>query len=63
MIAKQCIFKDDDGFTFGGILIDNEYLICGCCGSVFEVDDVTIVQTDNEWFNISDEIKENLLEE
>jgi len=61
MITKQVKFKylcDDS--VHGGILIiqgDEQYIICGCCGSVFEVDeDIEILQTYNEWIDISNSI-------
>lgn len=56
MLIKQVKFKaKDEDEILGGILIDNEYVICGCCGSVFEKDDVEIIQT-LKWIPISDEI-------
>ena len=44
-----------DGETFGGIMVNDEWIICGCCGSVFEVGEVEIIET-LSWVNISDEI-------
>ena len=37
MLTQQVKFWDDDNEEwFGGIMVDNEYIICGCCGSVYE---------------------------
>lgn len=59
MKTEQVIFTchDDAVGPFGGILVDDEYIICGCCGSVFEVDDenVSIIKR-LKWISISDEI-------
>ena len=59
MLAQQVQFWDDDNKEwFGGIMIDNEYIICGCCGSVYECNELKkkkIIPYD-AWINISDEI-------
>lgn len=55
MEIKQVKFKDVDGKIYGGILIDDEYVICGCCGGVLEKDEVKILAV-LEWLPISDEI-------
>lgn len=57
---------DYDQEILGGIakLDDNdniEYVICGCCGSIFEPDTITILKRYGRWCNISDEIINNLL--
>lgn len=57
MEVKQVIFRDE-GELFGGILIDNKYIICGCCGGV--IDDLTeieIVEYCRDWLDISEAIK------
>ena len=57
MEVKQIIFRDE-GELFGGILIDDKYIICGCCGGV--IDDLTeieIVEYCKDWLNISETIK------
>lgn len=39
-MSKQIMFKDLDGEDkHGGILLDNEDVICGCCGGIFEADE------------------------
>ena len=41
MLTQQVQFWDDDNKEwFGGIMIDNEYIICGCCGSVYECNEL-----------------------
>lgn len=66
MEAKQVLFYDKDNQeSYGGVLIDNRYLVCGCCGGVFDLEDeddrtsVEIVDNYAEWVNISDEIVGN----
>ena len=61
MIAQQVQFNDKnigEGEMLGGIMVDNEYIICGCCGGIFEVEEVG---KENifplKWINISEEIK------
>lgn len=57
MEVKQIIFRDE-GELFGGILIDDKYIICGCCGGV--IDDLTeieIVEYCEDWLDISETIK------
>lgn len=58
MNVKQVKFKviEDSDEIFGGIMVDNEYIICGCCGAVFEIDDVIICKIYESWLNISEEI-------
>ena len=59
MIAKQVSFWDKDNEKWkGGIMIDNQYIICGCCGSVFECKDLKKeeVMPYDVWVDISDEI-------
>ena len=56
METKQVKFKDEEGNILGGILVDNKYIICGCCGGVLEVEEVEILERYNYWVNISYEI-------
>lgn len=55
MKTDMVMFKDPDGEILGGIMVDDKYIICGCCGGVFEVDEVTIIKS-LAWINISDAI-------
>ena len=60
MLCQQVIFWDTTGGnSFGGILVDNEYIICGCCGSVFDLtEDNTLQYTiSGTWTDFSDSIK------
>ena len=47
----------DEDTWLGGIMIDDTKIICGCCGGIFEVDDIG---KENiavlAWVNISDAI-------
>lgn len=46
-----------DGKFYGGILVDNKYVICGCCGSVFDLEEGEIEISDKlPWINISEAI-------
>lgn len=58
METKQVKFMDNEGNIFGGIVVDDEFLICGCCGGVLEKNEVKILAT-LEWVPISDEILGN----
>ena len=62
MFTRQVIFKDEKGTIFGGIYVefdDERYIICGCCGGVFDADEVEIVKTFEDWVNIEEEIRGN----
>ena len=62
MITRQVRFRykgDDNDTYFGGILIEDgeeSFIICGCCGIVFEIDEIEEIQKYEHWVNISDEI-------
>lgn len=50
-----------DNEVFGGIAkVDDEgkiyYVICGCCGCIFDTEDIVILKQYHNWVNISDEI-------
>lgn len=60
METKQCIFSDGED-TFGGIYFkgvdrNHSYVICGCCGSIFELDEITILEIFPNWVDLSQEI-------
>ena len=39
-MAKQVKFKEfGGGNEIGGIMLDNGDVVCGCCGSIFPVDE------------------------
>lgn len=62
MRTQQVKFFDKENQEFhGGILINDETLICGCCGGVFikdEWDDlgIVIVTEYNTWMNLDEGI-------
>lgn len=60
MTVKQVEFYDGENQEcHSGILIDNDYIICGCCGGVFEVEDWTnIIYIHDDWTNIENTIHE-----
>lgn len=61
MTVKQVEFYDGENQEcHSGILIDNDYIICGCCGGVFEVSelDADKISIYDEWINIEDTICE-----
>ena len=65
MAFKQCKFTDFDGIVRGGIYVmtngqvedpENDYIICGCCGGIFQLDDVESYICYPSWLDISEEI-------
>lgn len=44
-----------------GILLDNRYLVCSCCGSVWDLeydpDEICIVEIYEDWEDFSEAIK------
>lgn len=65
MVVKQCKFTDFDGGTFGGLYVftngqvedtENDYIICGCCGAIFHLEDVESYGIYPSWVDISNEI-------
>jgi hypothetical protein len=57
MTTQQIKFRPvgEEAF-FGGILVNNEYVICGCCGGVYEPDDIEEFER-LPWTDISEAIK------
>lgn len=64
MEYAQVVFVHLDGDEpekhFGGIAMYEHgklvHVICGCCGGLFEPDDVLIIRKFTDWLPISDEI-------
>ena len=59
-MAKQIVFKDDQGIQ-GGILLDDGTIICACCGGEIPMDEREIFELEilhvyDHWVNLSDEI-------
>ena len=63
MKVHQIKFRTEDSPVkwLGGIMVDDDYIICGCCGSVFNCDafsDGTVLEIRPlKWVDISDAIK------
>ena len=56
MTTKQVCFRaEGETEFFGGILVNDEYVICGCCGGVVPIDEVAEMELYKNWVNISDE--------
>lgn len=59
------VYDKDNDLTFGGIRVDDDYIICGCCGSAIEKEDFdtpenpdadapfTLMETYDCWVNFS----------
>ena len=55
---KQIKFHEvGEDIEIGGILLDDGNIICGCCGSLFEPEDVEIIKEYESWIDLSEEIK------
>jgi hypothetical protein len=60
MNTKQVKFRGigEDSFQ-GGIMVNDgqsSYVICGCCGGVYEMGDIDEIKTYPSWVDISEEI-------
>ena len=63
MNTMQVKFIDEDGSIHGGILVDDKYLICACCGGVFDLTEeheepFKILEKYNYWVDFSEGIIE-----
>jgi len=58
MLSEQIKFRYvGEGKEYGGILVDDKYVICGCCGGTFELDNKKIeILKKLRWVSISEEI-------
>lgn len=61
VINPDLINDEEDEKYFGGIaLIDDDgaitNVICGCCGSVFEPEDIKILERYDEWMDLTEAI-------
>ena len=55
---KQVKFHEiGEDIEIGGILLDDGNIVCGCCGSLFEPEDVKIIKEYESWIDLSEEIK------
>lgn len=60
-MAKQIMFMGNYSLHIhGGIQLDNEDVICGCCGTRFEKsnldDEMTILKVYDHWVDLTEEI-------
>lgn len=55
MPIKQVLFKGDhsDGVQ-AGIQLENGFVICACCGGVFEPDEIEILHVFDYWVDFSE---------
>lgn len=55
MSVIQVKFKDFEGEVHGGILVEDEgIVICGCCGGIFEVKEIEIVEKYGYWVDLTE---------
>ena len=55
---KQIKFHEvGEDIEIGGILLDDGNIVCGCCGSLFEPEDVEIIREYENWIDLWEEIK------
>ena len=64
MQTVQIKFRSAEEKTWqGGILVaeglEDAYVICGCCGGIFEMDDVDEMVIFSDWVDVSSEIMGN----
>ena len=56
-MAKMVSFMTKDTKeVFYGFMLDNGFCVCGCCGSVFESEDIEVIE-EFEWIDIQDAIR------
>lgn len=61
MTTKQVLFVDPaENDVNMGILVNDEYVICACCGGVYEIDEILIIREYDFWVNFNEEICDNL---
>ena len=51
-MTKQVIFCDQEGTVHAGLLLDDGYIVCGCCGSLIEPDDYVLFHVYENWVDI-----------
>ena len=56
MEVAQVLFKDGEHNLFAGIRLDDGRVLCGCCGVIFEPEEITIVKVFGHWGNIANTI-------
>lgn len=57
---RQILFKIlEGGTTHAGFLLENGDVVCGCCGEIFEADEVEILEDYFDWVDLQTAIIEN----
>jgi hypothetical protein len=55
-MTKQVLFLDLEGCAHAGLLLDDGYIVCGCCGSLVEPDEYLLLHVYKNWVDIEEEI-------
>lgn len=55
-MTKQVLFLDLEGVAHAGLLLNDGYIVCGCCGSLIELGDYLLLHVYKEWVDIEEEI-------
>lgn len=55
-MTKQVLFLDLEGVVHAGLLLNDGYIVCGCCGSLMEPGDYLLLHVYKEWVDIEEEI-------
>lgn len=56
-MCKQVKFRDFDDVVRGGIYdVDNEIIICACCGGIVELNEVEIIEVYEDWVDFTQSI-------
>lgn len=55
---KPTQVKFDDGEDGACGIAFEDYIICACCGGIFEIDEVNIIKTFTPWINFDEKIDE-----
>lgn len=58
-MTKQVLFLDLEGVVHAGLLLDDGYIVCGCCGSLMEPDEYLLLHVYKKWVDIEEEICED----
>ena len=56
---KFRILNEKYDIVYGGIYVEDtneKYVICGCCGHIFPVDEIEIIKRYDDWNDLSNEI-------
>ena len=53
MEIAQVLFRDEENNLCAGIRLDDGRAICGCCGGIYEPEEITIIKVFHDWKDIS----------